>query len=94
MTDDVIELGGNITLIGFKDVEPAQLVVIKKMVGNYAKKIQEKQEFENLTLNLKDKSKNILEAILKIKDKEDKVENSDINLFFCIDKVLSKFLEE
>jgi len=28
---DDVELGGNITLSGFKDLDPSQMVVVKKM---------------------------------------------------------------
>lgn len=94
MSEDVIELGGNITLIGFKEVGPAQLVVVKKMIGNYAKKIQEKNEFNNLSLILKDKTKNELEATLKLNDGDKTSKEETTNLFFSIDKVLSKFLEK
>lgn len=94
MVEDVIELGGNITLIGFKELGPAKLMVIKKMVGNYARKIQEKNEFNNLSLTLKDKTKNELEATLKINDKSNISREETANLFFSIDKVLSKFLEK
>lgn len=94
MSEDIIELGGNITLIGFKEVGPAQLVVVKKMIGNYAKKIQEKNEFNNLSLILKDKTKNELEATLKLGDGDKTSKEETANLFFSIDKVLSKFLEK
>ena len=50
----MIELGGNIKLVGFKELEPAQLIVIKKIVGNFAKKLNDhKGTFEELTLDLK-----------------------------------------
>ena len=34
----MIELGGNIVLNGFRDLEPPELVVVKKIVGTYARK--------------------------------------------------------
>ena len=48
-----MELGGNISLEGFDELEPGTLIVVKKMVGNYAKNIAEKTEFEKLELTLK-----------------------------------------
>lgn len=100
----MIELGGNIKLVGFNDLEPLKLIVVKKMVGTYAKKISGHiSEFQELGLHLKpihdnpDKDKNIkyeLQAKLVI---DGKLFNSEIigyNLFFTIDKVLSRLIEE
>lgn len=36
----MIELGGNIVLAGFRDLDPPELVVVKKVVGTYARKFQ------------------------------------------------------
>ena len=38
----MIELGGNINLDNFEEIEKGQLIVVKKVVGNYTKKISEK----------------------------------------------------
>ena len=38
----MMKLGGNIVLDGCDNLEPATLIVLKKMVGNYARKISEK----------------------------------------------------
>ena len=38
---DMMQLGGNIQLIGFREIDPARLIVVKKMVGNYVKKISD-----------------------------------------------------
>ena len=35
----MIELGGNITLVGFKEMGFGELIVVKKIVGNYARKL-------------------------------------------------------
>ena len=39
----MIELGGNISLEGFKDVDNSEMTIIKKIVGNSTKKINEKK---------------------------------------------------
>ena len=89
----MIELGGNIKLVGFKELEPAQLIVIKKIVGNFAKKLNDhKGTFEELTLDLKSVHNSNHEIHGKIV-KEGKViaaEVTDYNLFFALDKVLKK----
>lgn len=93
----MIELGGNIKLENFENLEPGLLVVVKKFVGNYTKKISEEiAEPKELSLHLKEAGKNKykLEAKLIVKDKEFKASASDANLFFALDKVLSKLKEE
>lgn len=93
----MIELGNNIVLSGFKEVDKSSLVVVKKLVGNYARKINNLHgEFRKLILHVKD---------IHAKEKSEKYEvtgklefdngdmfNSevvDMNLFFAIDKALS-----
>jgi len=50
----MIELGGNIQLVGFTDLDSANMIVLKKIVGNYTKKISENcQAFEKLTVTMK-----------------------------------------
>ena len=41
----MIELGGNIKLESFDEIQPAQLIVIKKVVGNFAKQYSEKVRY-------------------------------------------------
>jgi len=53
----MIELGGNIKLKGFSEIDNASLIVIKKIVGNYAKKLAETtDDFQNLILSLESKT--------------------------------------
>lgn len=93
----MIELGGNIKLIGFNDLDSASLIVVKKITGNYARKISEKANsvVDELSLELKsnDAQKGI-NSNLKIKDKTINAEVTDINLFYALDKALSKLLKE
>lgn len=87
-----MKLGGNIELEGFDNIEPAQLVVIKKIVGSSAKKISEEiAVFENLQITLKenDKDKVTLSGKITIKGTDHEAEASDKNLFFALNKVLS-----
>ena len=88
---DSIELGGNITLKGFDSVEPAKLIVVKKMVGNYARQISNIKEFSNLTLEYKD---NKIHSVLKIDGKEIKADSSENNLYFGINECLNKVIKE
>jgi len=92
----MIELGGNIKLIGFNDLDPASLIVIKKITGNYARKISEKvnSNLDELSLELKNDAKKNINSSLKFKDKTFNAEVDDNNLFYALDKVLAKLLND
>lgn len=54
MTDTEIELGGNIKLVGFKEVDSGSMVVLKKIIGNYARKLADHDDkFQGLEITLK-----------------------------------------
>ena len=88
----VIVLGGNIELVGFDDLEPGKLVVVKKIVGSYTKKISTAaQNFKKISIELKDKK--ILGKVT-IGETTHSAEAEDNNLFFALDSVLSKLEKE
>lgn len=82
----MIELGGNIKLENFENLDPIKLVVVKKVVGNYAKKISEKHVFQELKLILTAEFK--VEAVLTKDSKETKADSSDKNLFYALNQAL------
>ncbi|PIN72325.1 hypothetical protein COV21_02535 [Candidatus Woesearchaeota archaeon CG10_big_fil_rev_8_21_14_0_10_45_5] len=93
--EENIQLGGNIELIGFSVIDRAQMVVVKKIVGNYARKFSEMaKDFEKLSLSLKkihaiENSENYeISAKLMAGGKPLNGSVTDRNLFFGIDKVL------
>ena len=93
----MIELGGNITLVGFKELGYAEFVVVKKVVGNYARKFSEKTPFTNLRLTLKpihkttdEVTKFEIKANLEIDGTHYHAELVDHNLFIAIDTILKK----
>ena len=95
--DDVMQLGGNISLVGFKDLDGGKMVVIKKITGNYVRKMQDKNnKFESLHLHLKEVHANKVELQAKVicDGKPYNSEIVDFNLFFAVDKVLGRILEE
>ncbi|MBU2633822.1 MAG: hypothetical protein KJ674_01105 [Nanoarchaeota archaeon] len=90
---DTIELGGNINLAGFKDLEPQKLIVIKKIVGNFVKKFQEhNKDFNNLVVDLKKihGSQSEILAKMTINNKTYNAEVTDFNLFFALNKAFQK----
>ena len=85
----MVELGGNIEIINFEEVEPGKLIVIKKIIGNFAKKLAEDPDFKKITIELVDPNKVKIKATLV--NKEEKVsEAEDGNLFFALNKTLEK----
>jgi hypothetical protein len=95
MEEKVLQLGGNIELSGFSDLEPGVMIVLKKIVGNYARRMNDKcKNFEKLTLTMK---------TVHAKEKGEKYElharmiengrpytasNIDRNLFVAVDSSL------
>jgi len=88
----LIELGGNITLEGFENLEPGALVIVKKVVGNYTKKISNNiANFERILILLDREDQNNIKVKLHKNGEIEMQEASDSNLFFALDKALSKF---
>lgn len=82
-----MELGGNIKLDGFETLEPAKLIVVKKIVGNYAKVVSEKLAFSEFLVTLNEKKVTVK---VTAKDKVIEKEDSSDNLFVALDKALAK----
>jgi ribosome-associated translation inhibitor RaiA len=95
----MIELGGNITLVGFKDLDHAELIVVKKLVGSYARKMLEiSDKFEGLTVTMKEvhkTAKNNQKYELHGKLMSGKAYTSEVtdkNIFIALDSVLKKII--
>ncbi len=92
----MIELGGNIELVGFKDLDSAELVILKKIIGNYARKFSDSIEgYEQLTINLKKvggakSSKFEVLGKLMISGKPVNSDVTENNLFVAVAEVLKK----
>ena len=94
---DLLALGGNIQLAGFSILDKSELIVVKKVVGSYARKFADQfSGFQELHLTLKELHKREKSEIFQISGrvvidgKTHAVENDDRNLFFCIDAVMKK----
>jgi len=94
----VIELGGNIVLVGFRELDPAKLVVVKKVVGNYVKKLSnESTNLEKLTITMKmigNEQKTELHGKLINNGAVITSEATEMNLFFALDGVLKGILAQ
>jgi|SRR3989338_1628061 len=99
--EESMQLGGNIELSGFRTIDGASMVVLKKIVGNYAKKFSEAaKKFEKLHLYMKpihEKEKGELYEIhAKVIDngKPFLSQVTERNLFVAIDSALKKIESE
>ena len=92
---DNITLGGNIELIGFKEMDGGSMIILKKMVGNHVRKLSEMAEnFEKLTVSMKKVGggNNKFEINVKLMDngKPFVSEVTDFNLFVTVNKAFKK----
>lgn len=92
MEERVLQLGGNIELSGFGELEPGVMIVLKKIIGNYARKMSDKcRNFEKLSLTMKTVhakergEKYELHAKMIEKGKPYTASHVDRNLFVAVD---------
>ncbi len=92
-----MELGGNIELVGFNDVDISEMIVLKKIIGNYARKFSDHMhdDYERLIVDMKhvhgkSSSKFQIQAKLSTKGKPYSAEVTENNLFVCIADVMKK----
>ena len=95
--DDSMQLGGNIELSGFRNIDGASMVILKKIIGNYGRRFSEiANNFENLKITMKpvhetEKSENYeIHAQLIAAGKPVVSEVVERNLFVAIDNALKK----
>jgi len=100
-SDEVLALGGNIELSGFQRLDRDNMIVLKKIVGNYAKRFSELcAGFQKLKLNMKPIHESEhsgwyeLRAMLVDNGKNYNAEYTDRNLYFAVDKVMKKIEAE
>ncbi len=93
----VIELGGNIILEGFKERDYAELIVIKKIVGRYARQISDQErDFKSLKITLRHAPTPGGEGAYEIRascataEKKSEGEAREKNLFIALDAALKK----
>lgn len=95
--DDLMQLGGNIELSGFKDTNGASMVVLKKIIGNYGRRFSERSDnFESLKITMKqvpetEKSEKY-EIHVQLIDNGKPIASEVIerNLFIAVDNALKK----
>ena len=96
-----MQLGGNIELSGFKDIDGASMVVLKKIIGNHVRRMTEiSDKFESLKVTMKpvhetEKSEKYeIHAQLMNDGKPVVSEVVERNLFVAVDDALKKVISE
>ena len=93
----MIQLGERIQLSNFEGLEPGELTILKKMIGNHANKFH---DFKKLHITLKEvhkkeKSQKFqVNALLEIKNDIFESESTHYNLFFTINEVLDRLKKQ
>lgn len=94
---DDVQLGGNIVLSGFRDIDGGSKVILRKIVGSYARKFSDTtSNFEQLALAMK--IIHATEGSGKFEIKGKLIDNGTVyatdiierNLFVAVDGVLKK----
>jgi len=88
-------LGGNIELAGFRVLDAGSMIVLKKIIGNYARKFADNHQNEKLALALaQDAGVYALTGSVLLQGRELQAEHADKNVFFLVDTVLKKLEEQ
>ncbi len=91
----MIELGGNIFLEGFDILERAELLIAKKLVGGYVRRISDEiAPCDKVEIKLKKVEKYEVSVSLMVNDKSTKTKTNGENLFITIDSAFKKALKE
>ena len=94
--EDILQMGGNISLTGFSEMDSRTMIILKKIIGNYAKRMSTKTDnFEKLTMSMKTVHNNQFEIHAQMIDngKQFSSENIDRNLFIAVDNALKKIMK-
>ena len=91
-----MKLGGGIELNGFSGIEKAQLVVVKKIVGNSAKEMSEKaKKFEKLSVSLANEGDSFnVHAELTDEGNQITADSSEKNLFLALSSALKGVIDK
>lgn len=91
--EDVQQLGGNIELAGFRELDGGSMIILKKIIGNYARKFSDRMgNVEKLSVTLKSIGNNQHEMHAKLIAGGEiySSEFVDRNLFVLADRILRK----
>lgn len=94
-----MKLGGNISLVGFEKLDNAEMVIIRKIVGTYIKKMSEAGDYKEMRLTLKQhphgKSfKHEVEGSATFSEGRFASNVTEWNLFTAVSEVCTKIFNE
>ncbi len=91
----MIELGGNITLEGFQNRDYAELIVIKKIVGRYARQLSDQRAgFTSLVVTLRlHQGMHLITAACMVDALLTEASAQEPNLFVALDAALKRLAE-
>ena len=94
---DILKLGGSIELSGFSSIDRGAMIILKKIVGNYARKLADSSKsFEALKLRVKKVHDSVYELKAQVVDSGNIIISSveDRNIFVAVDSALKKLSEQ
>jgi len=84
-------LGGNIELAGFRELDGGSMIVLKKIIGNYARRFSDQHGSEKLVLELAQENDVFaVNGAVQRNGKEIKATDTNKNVFFVVDTVLKQ----
>ena len=93
----MIQLGERIQLSNFEELQPGEITILKKMIGNHANKFNNFKKIHITLKNVHKKEKSQkyqVNAILEINNKIFESESTQYNLFFTINEVLDRLKKQ
>ena len=99
-TEDVVRLGGNIELSGFKNFDGGSMVILRKIIGNYSRKLSDRLEgYEGVSVRVKPvhgEQSNIFDVSTKLHESGRIVASNvtERNIFVAVDAALKKLERE
>ena len=86
-----IALGGNIVLEGFESRDFTELIVVKKIVGQYARRLTDAHgEFSRLDVTLTQDGGHTVACTLAAGGKEQRTSSSAHNIYVALDDALKQ----
>ena len=91
--EEIQQLGGNIELVGFREMDGGSMIILKKVIGSYARKFSDRLNgIDKLTIRMKKigNSQFELNGLLAKEGQQFNSEVIEYNLFVGMDKLLKK----
>ena len=91
----MIKLGESIDLEVFEDIDRTNMVVLKKILGNHVKNLQESPNFKKIKLTLNSNGGSFeITADLELEGKNLNAQSKEKNIFFSLNNVFDSLLKQ